>query len=81
MVIWCGEKAARFYASGMGETRSSKNLLIQARHCMDEHLHMQVVRKTYALRFPGIDTAGMTLQQIRGMKGCVFGRPMSCMAR
>ena len=26
MVIWCGEKATRFYGSGMGETRSARNL-------------------------------------------------------
>ena len=69
MVIWCGEKATRFYAAGMGETRSSKNLLLQAQCCVDPDKHMQVVRKMYALRFPGIDTSGMTLQQIRGMEG------------
>ena len=28
MVIWCGEHAGRFYASGMGETRSAANLLL-----------------------------------------------------
>ena len=69
MVIWCGEKATRFYASGMGETRSSKNLLLQTQCCVDPDKHMQVVRKMYALRFPGINTDGMTLQQIRGMEG------------
>ena len=69
MVIWCGEKATRFYAAGMGETRSSKNLLLQAQCCVDSDKHMQVVRKMYALRFPGINTEGMTLQQIRGMEG------------
>ena len=30
---------------------------------------MQVVRKMYALRFPGMDTSGMTLKQVRGMEG------------
>ena len=69
MVIWCGEKATRFYASGIGETRSARNLLLQASCCMDPDKHMQVVRKMYALRFPGIRTEGMTLQQIRGMEG------------
>ena len=69
MVIWCGEKATRFYASGMGETRSAKNLLLQADCCMNPDKHMQVVRRMYALRFPELDTSGMTLQQIRGMEG------------
>ncbi len=69
MVVWCGEACSKFYASGYGETRSSRNLLRQAKFCMNTDLHMQVVRKMYALRFPGIDTSQMTLQQIRGMEG------------
>ena len=69
MVIWCGEGIGRFYASGMGETRSAGNVLAQAKACMDEAKHMAVVREMYAIRFPGIDTDDMTLQQIRGMEG------------
>ena len=69
MVVWCGEHATRFYAAGTGETRSSKNLLIQAKCCMDEKRHMDVVRAMYTIRFPHIQTDGMTLQQIRGMEG------------
>ena len=69
MVVWCGEHAGRFYASGMGETRSAENLLLQARLCMDPEAHMAVVRKMYEIRFPAIQTEGLTLQQIRGMEG------------
>lgn len=69
MVIWCGERASRFYASGMGETRSAKNLLLQAECCTNPDKHMKIVRRMYELRFPGINTEGMTLQQIRGMEG------------
>lgn len=69
MAIWCGEFAGRFYAAGMGETRSSKNLLIQAKACMDETLHMQVVRRMYAMRFPNMRTEAFSLEQIRGMEG------------
>lgn len=69
MAIWCGEGATRFYAAGIGETRSAKNLLRQARMCMDEKLHMQTVRRMYAIRFPKIKTEHLTLQQIRGMEG------------
>ena len=50
MVIWCGERATRFYGAGMGETRSSKNLLLQAQCCTDPDKHMQVVRRMYTLR-------------------------------
>lgn len=69
MAIWCGENAGRFYASGTGETRSNKNLMIQAQRCMDQQQHMEVVRRMYAIRFPGIQTEGLSLQQIRGMEG------------
>lgn len=69
MVVWCGENAGRFYASGMGETRSAANLLLQARLCMDEAAHMTVVRRMYEIRFPKVPTKGLTLQQIRGMEG------------
>ena len=69
MAIWCGEHMGRFYAAGIGETRSAKNLLLQAKACMDETRHMEVVRKMYTMRFPNIETDHMTLQQIRGMEG------------
>lgn len=69
MVVWCGENVGRFYASGMGETRSAANLLLQARLCMNEETHMAVVRRMYEIRFPKVPTKGMTLQQIRGMEG------------
>jgi len=69
MAVWCGEKAERFYASGMGETRSAFNLLRQAELCMDETLHMEVVRRMYERRFSDIPDKDMTLRQIRGLEG------------
>ena len=69
MVVWCGENAMRYYGFGMGETRSSLRLLKQAEYCMDPDKHINVVRKMYSLRFPGISTDNMTLQQIRGLEG------------
>lgn len=69
MAIWCGENGGRFYASGTGETRSAKNLLKQARACMDDTLHMAAVRRMYEIRFPKVKTEHLSLQQIRGMEG------------
>ena len=68
-VMWCGESASRFYAVGMGETRSSDQLLLQAKACMNDELHMHVVRRMYLRRFSDMDCSGMTLQQIRGLEG------------
>ena len=69
MAVWCGEHAARFYAFGMGETRSAANLLKQAELCMDEAKHMVVVGRMYERRFPSFPTENLTLKQIRGMEG------------
>lgn len=69
MIIWCGEAIGRFYAAGIGETRSAKNLLLQAKLCMDATAHLAVARRMYEFRFPNMDTKDYTLQQLRGMEG------------
>jgi CRISPR-associated protein Cas1 len=69
LVVWCGEKGEKFYASGMGETRSGKNVLKQARLCMDEKQHLAVAKKMYERRFPKLPKGDYTLQQLRGMEG------------
>lgn len=69
MAIWCGERATQFYAAGIGETRSAKNLLLQARTCMDKEQHLNVVKRMYQIRFPHTKTDGLTIQQLRGMEG------------
>lgn len=69
LVAWCGEEGVRFYAVGMGETRSAFNFLHQTRMWADESLRMRVVRNLYQLRFTDKLDPELTLQQIRGMEG------------
>lgn len=69
LIVWCGENATRFYASGMGETRSARNTLLQAELCMNQEKHLSVVRKMYGIRFPEMPTKDLTLEQIRGLEG------------
>jgi len=69
LVAWCGEEGVRFYALGMGETRSAANFLHQARMWAHEELRMQVVRRLYQLRFSEKFDPYLTLRQIRGMEG------------
>jgi len=69
LVIWAGESAVRFYAQGMGETRSSRRLLHQARLVSDQNLRLQVVRRLYEMRFDEPLDSTLTLQQIRGKEG------------
>lgn len=69
MVIWCGEGGMRFYGYGMGETRSSERLMLQAKCFADPEKHLQVVKRMYALRFADLPTDNLTLEQIRGLEG------------
>lgn len=69
LVLWTGEGAVRFYAQGMGETRSARHLLHQARLYSDPARRLQVVRRLYEMRFPEPLESGLTLQQIRGKEG------------
>lgn len=69
LAIWCGEGAMRFYAFGMGETRSSANLMRQAEYMVDPEKHIKVVRRMFALRFGEVNTEALTIQQMRGMEG------------
>ena len=69
LVFWTGEEGVRFYAQGLGETRSARNLLRQARLWADDKLHLEVVLRLYQMRFDEVLDAGLTLRQIRGKEG------------
>lgn len=69
LVVWCGEEGVRFYALGMGETRSASNFLHQARMWADKELHLQVVRRLYQMRFLEELDPALTLNQVRGLEG------------
>ena len=69
MAIWCGKHGERFYSAGVGETRSAKNLLIQAKACVDQERHLETAKRMYQIRFANMNTDGLTLQQLRGMEG------------
>lgn len=68
-ILWTGEGGVRLYAQGMGETRSARRLLHQARLCTNPALRLRVVRRMYERRFPGPLDPALTLQQIRGKEG------------
>lgn len=68
-IVWCGEGAARFYASGLGETRRAHHLEAQARLWASTRKHLDVIRRLYTLRFPEGLPEGLTLEQIRGHEG------------
>lgn len=68
-IVWVGEDNVRFYAYGKGESKSSGNLLQQAKCWGDPLLHLQIVRKMYERRFNIKIPEAYTLQQLRGLEG------------
>ena len=69
LVMWCGEEGVRFYAHGMGKTRSANNLLLQAYLAVHDDLRLKVVKNMYKIRFPETINDEMTIQQLRGLEG------------
>lgn len=69
LVAWAGEEGVRFYAEGLGTTRSVANLQRQARLASDERARERVAAEMYRMRFVDPPRSGLSLQQLRGMEG------------
>ncbi len=69
LILWCGEEGVRVYGIGLGETRSSRNLLRQAAAWADPAARLTVVRRMYAQRFSEDVDETLSLQQLRGREG------------
>ncbi|GIF16283.1 type I-E CRISPR-associated endonuclease Cas1e [Actinoplanes teichomyceticus] len=67
--IWVGERGVRYYAHGRSLARSSRLLIAQAAAVSDRTRRLNVARTMYSMRFPGEDTARLTMQQLRGKEG------------
>ncbi|MCL4844696.1 MAG: type I-E CRISPR-associated endonuclease Cas1 [Bryobacteraceae bacterium] len=69
LIQWVGEEGVRVYGVGLGETRSSRNLLRQAAAWANPQSRLTVVRRMYALRFQEPVDESFSLQQLRGREG------------
>jgi CRISPR-associated protein Cas1 len=67
--VWVGEQGVRYYAHGRSLARSSRLLEAQARLVSNKRSRLTVARQMYAMRFPGEDTTGLDMQQLRGREG------------
>lgn len=67
--VWVGESGVRYYAHGRPLARTSRLLEAQAQLVTNQSSRLRVARAMYALRFPGEDTAFLTMQQLRGREG------------
>lgn len=68
-VVWCGDGAVRFYASGVGETRRADNLMHQAAAWADASRRAEVVKRMYRMRFAHELAPDLSLEQVRGKEG------------
>jgi CRISPR-associated protein Cas1 len=69
LVCWTGEEGVRFYAQGLGETRSAGGLIRQAWLASDPGRRLEVALRMYRRRFHEPLSEGLTLQQVRGREG------------
>jgi CRISPR-associated protein Cas1 len=67
LAAWCGEQGVRFYASGLGETRSARNLHRQAALWANPETRKAVARRMYFLRFK--ENPDVSIETLRGMEG------------
>lgn len=67
--VWIGEQGVRYYAHGRPLARTSRLLEAQAALVTNQSSRLRVARQMYAMRFPGEETGGLTMQQLRGREG------------
>lgn len=72
--VWVGEEGVRYYAHGRSLAQSSRLLEAQAALVTNQSARLRVAREMYAMRFPGEDTTGLTMQQLRGREGARIRR-------
>jgi len=72
--VWVGEEGVRYYAHGRPLTHSSRLLEAQAALVVNQSKRLAVAREMYAMRFPGEDCSGLTMQQLRGREGARIRR-------
>ncbi|MGW1260033.1 type I-E CRISPR-associated endonuclease Cas1e [Streptomyces sp. NPDC002513] len=68
-ICWVGEQGVRMYAAGLGPSRGAGLLHRQAWLVTRPKERLAVARTMYAMRFPGEDVNGLTMQQLRGREG------------
>lgn len=68
-LVWVGERGIRYYAHGRSLSSSTRYLVQQAKIVSNNQSRLDVARRMYAMRFPGEDVAGLTMQQLRGREG------------
>ena len=68
-LCWVGEDSLLFFAGGLSPTSDSRNMREQLKLASDPKKSLEVARRMFARRFPGIDLSGKSLKEMMGMEG------------
>jgi len=68
-VLWVGEEGGRFYAAGLGETRSARRLYRQVRAWVRPRERLEVIKRLYRFRFDEELSEDLSLEELRGREG------------
>jgi CRISP-associated protein Cas1 len=68
-VCWIGEEGMRFYAFGTTPTHDNERALRQAAAHASKTKRAEVARRMFIKRFPGVDVASRSVEELRGMEG------------
>ena len=68
-LCWVGEESLKFYAYGMPPTADTQNLYRQLGCAFSPDKRVEVARRMFAKRFPGVDLRAKSLQMLMGMEG------------
>ena len=73
-VMWVGEDSLLYYANGITPTADTRNMLRQIKAAADPVLSLDVARRMFARRFPGVDLRARTLPEVFSTSVEVFPR-------
>ena len=68
-LCWVGEDSLLFFAGGLSPTSDSRNMREQVKLASDPKKSLEVARRMFSRRFPGVDLSGKSLKEMMGMEG------------
>ena len=68
-ICWVGEDSLLFYATGLSPTADTRNMLRQMQLALNPDKALEVAKRMFSRRFPGLELHDKTLAALRGMEG------------
>lgn len=68
-LAWCSQNGSHIYQVGQPLCASTRLLRKQARICSNEKLCLQAAKRLFRIRYPTVQSEGMTLRQLLSLEG------------